>query len=51
MSTIHENVQNYYAEQVQQSGDLKTDVCSAKEPVPSYIRETLQKIHPEVVSK
>jgi arsenite methyltransferase len=51
MTTVHENVQNYYGQQLQQSDDLKTDACCSKAQVPSFIRDIVKKIHPEVIAK
>lgn len=51
MAKIHENVQNYYGHQLQQTIDLNTDACYLKVQVPCYIKEITKKIHPEVVAK
>ncbi|UJR24996.1 hypothetical protein I4U23_006357 [Adineta vaga] len=51
MATVHEDVQNYYGQELQQSSDLKTDACCSKAKVPSFIKDILKKIHPEVVAK
>ncbi|CAF4635753.1 unnamed protein product, partial [Rotaria sp. Silwood2] len=51
MTNVHEDVQNYYGQQLQQSSDLKTDACCSKAQVPSFIKDILKKIHPEVVAK
>ncbi|CAF3989866.1 unnamed protein product, partial [Rotaria sp. Silwood1] len=51
MANIHENVQNYYGVELQKSTDSKTDVCCSKADVPSFIKDILKKIHPEVVAK
>jgi hypothetical protein len=51
MTTVHENVQNYYGQQLQQSSDLKTDACCSKAQVPSFISDILKKIHPEIIAK
>jgi arsenite methyltransferase len=51
MTTIHEEVQNYYGQELQQSDDLKTDACCSKAEVPSFIKDIVKKIHPEVIAK
>jgi hypothetical protein len=51
MAAIHENVQDYYRQQLQQSSDLKTDACCSKAEVPSFIKEIVKKIHPEVLAR
>ena len=51
MSTIHEDVQNYYGHELQQSSDLKTDACCSKTQVPSFIKDILKNIHPEVMNR
>ncbi|CAF3576219.1 unnamed protein product, partial [Rotaria sp. Silwood2] len=51
MANVHEDVQNYYGVQLQQSHDLKTDACSAKAYVPSFIKDIIKKIHPEVTAR
>ncbi|CAF0887344.1 unnamed protein product [Rotaria sordida] len=51
MMNVHEDVQNYYGQQLQQSTDLKTDACCSKAQVPSFIKDIIKKIHPEVVAK
>lgn len=51
MTDIHENVQDYYSKELQQSSDLKTDACCSKAEIPSFIKNILTKIHPEVLSR
>ncbi|CAF1529711.1 unnamed protein product [Rotaria magnacalcarata] len=51
MTSVHEDVQNYYGQQLQQSADLKTDACCTKAQIPSFIKEIIKKVHPEVVAK
>ena len=51
MSTTHEDVQYYYGKRVQRSSDLQTDACCSKVHVPSFIKDILKKIHPDVVAK
>ncbi|CAF4337864.1 unnamed protein product, partial [Rotaria magnacalcarata] len=48
MTSVHEDVQNYYGQQLQQSADLKTDACCTKAQIPSFIKEIIKKVHPEV---
>lgn len=51
MSTIHEDVQDYYGHQLQHTNDLKTDACCSKAVIPPSIKEIIRKIHPEVLAK
>jgi hypothetical protein len=51
MTDIHEDVQNYYGQQLQQSSDLKTDACCSKADIPSLIKDIIKKIHPEVLAR
>ncbi|CAF4727679.1 unnamed protein product, partial [Rotaria magnacalcarata] len=51
MTSVHEDVQNYYGQQLQQSADLKTDACCTKAQIPSFIKEIIKKVYPEVVAK
>ena len=51
MATTHEDVQNYYGQQLQYSDDLKTDACCSKAVIPPFIKDIIRKIHPEVVAK
>lgn len=51
MNTVHEEVQNYYGKELQQSSDLKTTTCCTLTPPPPHIQEALKNIHNEVVIK
>lgn len=51
MANIHEDVQNYYGQELQQSADLKTDACCTKVKIPGFIKDIIKKVHPEVVSR
>ncbi len=51
MATIHENVQDYYSQRLHQSSDLKTDACCSKAEIPSFMKDIIKKIHPEVVAR
>lgn len=51
MSTVHEDVINYYGQQLQQTSDLKTDACCSKASVPTFVKNILKKIHPEVIAR
>jgi hypothetical protein len=51
MENVHSNVQDYYSQQLQQSNDLKTDACCSKAAVPSFIKDIVKKIHPEVTAR
>lgn len=50
MST-HENVQDYYGRQLQNSDDLKTSACCDISLVPEWLKPLLGRIHPEVLSR
>lgn len=47
----HETVQDYYGRILKSTKDLKTNACCLAEAMPPYLREALQKIHPEVKEK
>lgn len=51
MSTIHEEVQQYYGEELQVSEDLKTNACCTISKPPKHIIDTLKLVHDEVQSK
>jgi len=51
MANIHENVQEYYSQRLQQSSDLKTDACCSKAEVPCFIKDIVKNVHPDVVSR
>ena len=51
MQNKHEEVQKYYSETLQKSEDLKTNACCTMDAPPSYIKEVLEQIHPEVLAK
>lgn len=51
MANIHENVQEYYSQRLQQSSDLKTDACCSKAGIPSFIKDIVKNVHPDVVSR
>lgn len=52
MSTqIHEEVQNYYGKELQQSSDLKTNACCTLTKPPKHILEALRNVHDEVQDK
>lgn len=52
MSTqIHEEVQNYYGKELQQSSDLKTNACCTQSKPPKHILEALRNVHEEVQDK
>ncbi len=48
---MHEQVQDYYGRQLQNSGDLKTDACCDTRQVPGWLKPLLSRIHPEVLSR
>lgn len=51
MSTVNEEVQNYYGKELQQSSDLKTNACCTLTAPPKQILEALKNIHEEVKDK
>lgn len=50
-TVIHEEVQHYYGEELQQSEDLKTNACCTLTPPPKHIMEALRLVHDEVQAK
>ena len=51
MSTLHENVQDYYGKELQKSEDLKTNACCTLTAPPTYILDALKLVHDEVQAK
>jgi arsenite methyltransferase len=51
MSTVHQAVQDYYGEELQNSEDLKTNACCTMVRPPKYIREALSAVADEVQAK
>ncbi|WP_218080371.1 methyltransferase domain-containing protein [Anthocerotibacter panamensis] len=49
--TTLEQVQNYYGTVLQSSQDLKTGACCSTQTMPTYLREIVRQIHPEVQEK
>jgi arsenite methyltransferase len=50
-NTIHEEVQNYYGKELQQTSDLKTNACCTLTAPPKHIMEALRNVHDEVHAK
>ncbi|XP_013865651.1 arsenite methyltransferase [Austrofundulus limnaeus] len=51
-SSIHVDVKDYYGKRLQKSSDLKTNACvTPAQPIPSFVRDALKKVHPEVSAK
>lgn len=48
---IRQNVQEYYGETLRSSADLRTDACCTAEAAPSWLREALRDVHPEVQAR
>lgn len=48
---MHDIVQDYYGNQLQHSGDLKTSACCDISQTPAWLRPLLARIHPEVLSR
>jgi ubiquinone/menaquinone biosynthesis C-methylase UbiE len=51
MAQIHDEVKQYYGQELTQTSDLKTNACCTLTPPPRYIREALKKVHDEVQAK
>ena len=51
MTTIQENVQEYYGKELQSSNDLQTNACCDVVSPKKYIRAALTNVHDEVLSK
>ena len=50
-NTIHEEVQNYYGKELQQTSDLKTNACCTLTAPPKHIMDALRNVHDEVTTK
>lgn len=50
-TTVHQEVQEYYGEELQHSDDLKTNACCTLVRPPKYIREALSAVADEVQAK
>lgn len=48
---MHEEVKDYYGQQLQSSSDLKTSACCDSSSVPQWLKPLLSKLHPEVLSR
>ena len=48
---MKEAVKEYYGRVLQSSSDLKTNACCTDTQVPSYLKQVLARIHPEVSSR
>jgi arsenite methyltransferase len=48
---VRESVKQYYSEDLQHSGDLKTSACCTIDSIPDYVKETLPLIHEEITTK
>jgi arsenite methyltransferase len=48
---MHDIVQQYYGQTLQNSGDLKTSACCDISQVPGWLKPLLSRIHPEVLSR
>lgn len=44
-------VKQYYSKHLKTSDDLKTNACTTSAAPPDHIKQTIQKIHPEVIAK
>lgn len=44
--------QDYYGKRLQRNSDLQTNACvTPAQPIPSFVRDALKKVHPEVSAK
>ncbi|XP_034043463.1 arsenite methyltransferase [Thalassophryne amazonica] len=51
-TSVHVEVKDYYGNMLKNSSDLKTNACLAPaQSVPAFIRQALQKVHPEVTAR
>lgn len=50
-AAIKENVQAYYGDVLQGSGDLKTNACCPIDAIPTHLQPLLARIHPEIREK
>ncbi|XP_071419756.1 arsenite methyltransferase isoform X1 [Pithys albifrons albifrons] len=49
---IHQEVQDYYGNELQKSEDLKTNACvTLARPLPKVLRDALERVHEEVVAR
>ena len=51
MENKHQEVKEYYGQELQGTEDLKTNACCVMEEPPEYIKQALTNIHDEVLSK
>ena len=50
-SSIRDAVKEYYSQTLQSTEDLKTTACCDVSSIPNELREPLNNIHPEVLSR
>jgi len=48
---VLKEVSEYYGETLKASTDLKTNACCTGETMPPYVKESLRKIHPDVIAR
>lgn len=51
LNIMHESVKQYYGQELQTSGDLKTNACCTDADMSAWLRKVLGEIHPEVSAK
>lgn len=51
MSSIQDEVKNYYGEVLKSSDDLQTDACCTDTAMPDYLKTVLAQLHDEVLSR
>ncbi|XP_069561091.1 arsenite methyltransferase [Brachyistius frenatus] len=51
-NSIHVDVKDYYGKKLKKTSDLQSSACVAPaQPVPAFIRQALNKVHPEVAAR
>ncbi|KAJ8001864.1 hypothetical protein DPEC_G00173830 [Dallia pectoralis] len=51
-TTTHVDVKNYYGSILKKTSDLKSNAClTTSQPIPAFIRQALEKVHPEVTAR
>jgi arsenite methyltransferase len=48
---MHEIVQDYYGNQLKHTDDLKTNACCDTNQIPSWLKQLISRIHPEILSR
>jgi len=48
---VLDNARDYYGKQLSGTDDLKTTACCTTDSIPTYVKEVLAEIHPEILTK